>query len=131
MVCIHDNPKERPASICLVDGLNAGAEDFRDVSAAVDRAGGDGGNKGIDALADNHRQGKINQEDLYQHRRTADDIDVANRDNPQDLNARQAADAGDQPRIKPKATAIAVISIVTAAPVSSKGKESIIRTKTK
>ena len=34
-----------------------------------------------------------------------------------------------RPRIKPKATAIAVISIVTAAPVSSKGKESIIRLK--
>lgn len=91
-------PTHTETAACLhlafVDGLDAAAEDFRHIGAAVDGAGRNGGEEGVYMAARQSRQGEVDDEDLYQQRGAADKVDVHVAEPPQRFDAGQA-DQGD------------------------------------
>ena len=75
-----------------IDRLDAGAENFRYIRAAIDPAGSDSRHEWLHTMPRHDRESEIDQEDLYQKRRTTDTVCI---DRSQDAQHLHLADTRD------------------------------------
>lgn len=75
-LCVGHAKRQARTHLALGNRLDAATEDFGNVGGGIHRASRHRGNEGVDTGTENVRQGKVDDEDLNQQRRAADEVHV-------------------------------------------------------